>query len=69
MALCKEALGVPVTYYHADDLDPSLRAIVGDRIPCVIAETDTGERVVLLTPEGIERCRGSVGDLGGRLLY
>lgn len=65
---CKEELGIPVDYKHRDDLDPELRRLVGDRLPSVVAVTGT-ERVVLLTPDVLDRCKGSVSDFKGRLSY
>ncbi len=64
---CQAELGVPVEYLHRDELVGDLKALVGDRMPCVVAETDD-EPLIILTPEALERCRGSVNDFKGRLL-
>ena len=63
---CKESMGVPVEYVHRDELSPALRQVVGDRLPSVVAHVG-GEEVVLLTPDVIQRCKGSVADLRGRI--
>jgi hypothetical protein len=63
---CRDEIGVPVDYVHRDELDGDLAAAVGDDLPCVVAEAE-GRLTVLLRPQVIERCRGSVDDLRGRL--
>ncbi|RMH18540.1 MAG: hypothetical protein D6696_12805 [Acidobacteria bacterium] len=63
---CKEELGVPVRALHRDELAQPLREAVGDQLPCVLADTDAGPRIVL-GPQVLERCRGSVADFRGRL--
>ena len=65
---CKEALGVPVEYLHRDELEGELRDLVGERLPCVVADSDDGLRL-LLSPEVIARCDGKVADLRGKLRY
>jgi len=65
---CKEELGVPVDYVHRDEIDEDLRqALVGD-LPAVVAEAE-GRKVQLMDREALERCRGSVADLRGRMVY
>lgn len=63
---CRETLGVPVDSLHRDELDAGLKKLVGGDLPCVLAETDDGP-VKLLTPDVLERCKGSVADFKGRL--
>lgn len=65
---CKEEIGVPIDYVHRDEITEDLRRVVGDQIPSVVAKTDR-QFVLLLTPEVLERCKGSVADLKGRLNY
>jgi hypothetical protein len=65
---CKEEFGVPVDYLHRDEVPPELNQLVGGHLPCIVADVD-GEFVMLLTPEVLERCRGSVADLKGRILF
>lgn len=64
---CKEVLGVPVDYVHRDEIQGELARLVSHDLPAVVAVTDGGFEVVL-GPEALERCRGSVGDFKGRLL-
>jgi hypothetical protein len=63
---CKEEIGVPVDYVHKDEIGPELGRVVGDQLPCVVAEAG-GELILLLTPDVLDRCKGSVADLKGRL--
>lgn len=65
---CKEELGVPVDSVHRDEVDHELGTVVGDRLPCIVA-VHGDERTVLLGPDVLQRCRGSVADLKGRLNY
>jgi hypothetical protein len=63
---CRESIGVPVEYVHRNELTPAMRELVGGKLPTVVAEA-AGELVMLLEPEVIARCQGSIGDLKGRL--
>jgi len=63
---CKESIGVPVDYVHRDELSPALRGVVGDRLPSVVARAGDQD-IVLLGPDVIQRCKGSVADLRGRI--
>lgn len=65
---CKTELGVPVDYLHRDELDEAMRRLVGDALPCVVAEAG-GERVLLLDPGVLSRCRASVAELKGKILW
>ncbi len=65
---CKEEIGVPIDYVHRDEIDEDLEALVGDQLPCIVADAD-GERVLLITPDVLNRCHASVADLKGRLNY
>ena len=56
---CWQAVGVPVKLLHRDDLDAPLREASLGRFPCVVAHTNS-EIVLLLGPEDVERCGGSV---------
>lgn len=64
---CKDSIGVPIEYLHRDELNPELRRIVGNDLPCVAAEAG-GETIVLLGSDVIARCRGSIPDFRGRLM-
>jgi hypothetical protein len=63
---CKEELGVPIDYVHRDEVSEDLRRVAGDNLPCIVADAQ-GDLVFLLGPDVLDRCRGSVADLKGRL--
>lgn len=63
---CQESLGVEVAYLHRDELEPALAKLVGDSLPCVVAETKSG-RQILMGPEVLSRCGNRVEDFKGRL--
>jgi hypothetical protein len=65
---CKEEIGLPVDYVHRDEISPDLRAVIGDNLPCIVAQTGR-DLVLLLAPDVLDRCQGSVADLKGRLHY
>jgi hypothetical protein len=65
---CKEELGVPIDYVHKNEISGELARVIGDKLPCVLAQTG-GELVYLLGPDVLARCQGSVPDLKGRLHY
>ncbi|RLB53802.1 MAG: hypothetical protein DRJ42_10895 [Deltaproteobacteria bacterium] len=65
---CQEALGAPIEYLHRDEIPPDLLPLVEGELPCIVAEHD-GKRTLLLASETIARCRGSVDDLRGKLLF
>jgi hypothetical protein len=65
---CQEALGVPVEYIHRDEIPPDLAALIDGKLPAIVADHG-GEKTVLLSAEAIGRCRGSVEDLRGKLLF
>ena len=63
---CRETLGVPVEYRHRDELDAGTAEIVGDQLPCVLARGG-GRTQLVLGPQVLDRCAGSVADFKGRL--
>jgi hypothetical protein len=65
---CRDELGVPIEYLHRDELSGDLKALVAASLPCVVADSG-GDLIVLLKPEVLERCQGSVADFKGRLRY
>lgn len=65
---CQEELGVPIQYYHRDDLSETLKKVVDGRFPCILAQIGTNY-MMLLEPKVLERCRGDVRDLKGRISY
>ncbi len=64
---CRAEIGVPIDSLHRDEIFGPMKRLVGDALPCVVAETGEGPRM-LLTPNVLDRCRGSVDDFKGRLL-
>jgi hypothetical protein len=65
---CKEDLGIAIDYVHRDEVRGELKQVVGDNLPCIVASTG-GKYILLLTPDILERCSGSVSDLKERLQY
>ncbi len=63
---CRQEIGVPVVVFHRDELPSDLARTVGEDLPCVVAQVG-GELSLLLDPETLDRCRGSVADLKARL--
>ena len=65
---CKEELGIPIDYVHKDELAGELKNVVGKNLPCIVAMTK--ERYVLLvTPDVLEQCRGTVQELKEKIQY
>lgn len=56
---CRAGLPIPFDTYHRDDQPDDVRAVVGDRLPAVVAVTGSGV-VPLLDRDGLEACDGSV---------
>ena len=55
---CRAGLPVPFDTYHRDDRPASVAAVT-DRLPVVVAETDDGTVLVLLTADALDACGGS----------
>ncbi len=62
----KRSVGVPIEYVHRDEMQAELVDVAGTAVPAVVAVTDR-RLVLLLPPDAVARCRGSVPDLVGRL--
>jgi uncharacterized lipoprotein YbaY len=60
---CQENLPTDFDTYHRNDQPDSVRAAAGGHAPVVVAETDSGRHVVVLTPEDLEACEGSIDRL------
>jgi hypothetical protein len=60
---CRAGLPVAFDTFHRDDQPESVRHAAAGRAPVVAAETDGGDTVVLLTPDDLESCGGSVDRL------
>jgi len=65
---CKVELGVPVDYYHRNDMPAELKTVVTGHLPCIVAQIGR-EYLLLLEPTVLQRCRGNVDDLKGRIRY
>lgn len=63
---CREELGVPIETFHRDEVPDEVAAVVGHRLPHVVAEVE-GELVSVLGPEALDRMNGDVADFKGRL--
>ena len=59
---CRAGLPVPFDTFHRDDQPDDIRAAVDGHAPVVVAETDT-RRVVLLSPDDLAACEGSIDRL------
>ena len=53
---------MPFDTYHRNDQPHAARVASQNRAPVVVAETDTGH-VLLLTPEDLDACNGSIDRL------
>jgi hypothetical protein len=65
---CCEEIGVPVTPYHRHDMPTDVARTAAGRLPIILARTGP-DLIPLLDSGAIERCRGSVEDLRGQLLF
>ena len=63
---CRTGLPVPFDTYHRDDQPGLVKQFIGERLPAVMAETDEG-LVLLLGPDDLDRCAGSVEHLADAL--
>jgi len=66
---CKGELGVTIDVVTLDRADASLLERIARDPPAVFARTTEGTWHLLLDKLGLERCRGSVGDFRGRLMF
>jgi hypothetical protein len=57
---CRERLPATFETYHRNDQPDPVRAAAGGRAPVVVAVTDAGRHVLLLTPEALDACEGSI---------
>ena len=65
---CKESLGVTIDYVHRDEIHTALRDVVGNALPCIVAQVGSAY-LMLIKPEVLERCHGSVSELKGKIEY
>jgi hypothetical protein len=59
---CQIGLPVPFDTYHRNDQPDVVRSASGGQAPVVVAETETGH-VLLLTPDDLDACDGSIDRL------
>jgi hypothetical protein len=59
---CRNGLPIPFDTFHLDDQPAAVRTVAAGRAPIVVAEVE-GTHVVLLGPDEIEVCDGSVDAL------
>lgn len=65
---CKEELGVPIEYVHRDEVNDEIKRVSEGKLPCIVAVA--GEHYhLLLDANALERCKGSIPDLKGKILY
>jgi hypothetical protein len=60
---CQEQLPTGFDTYHRNDQPDSVRAAAGGQAPVVVAETDAERYVVVLTPDDLDACDGSIDRL------
>ncbi len=56
---CAGRLGLPITYLHRDQLDPTLRSLTAHALPCVVGHGAQGD-VILLDHDELELLAGDV---------
>ena len=64
---CRQTLAVPFAMYHLNDRPLAVSTACGGVAPVVLAETDDG-MVLLLSPDGLSACAGSVERFASALL-
>jgi hypothetical protein len=57
---CAERIGVPITYYHRDDVPADVADAAGGRWPAVVGHDSAGAAHLLLDCDAIESCNGNV---------
>lgn len=60
MAACRRRLDVPFETVHLNERDRPLRDLTDGRTPCVVAVDSVGGMSVLLSPDELAECAGSV---------
>lgn len=64
---CRAALPVPFETFHRDDVPDAVRAAAAGELPTVVARLADGSHEVLLTPDELDACRGSLDAMLERL--
>ena len=57
---CRDRLPATFETYHRNDQPDPVRDAAGGRAPVVVAVTDAGRHELLLTPEALDACEGSI---------
>ncbi len=60
---CQDRLPAEFATYHRNDQPNGVRDAANGQAPVVVAETDAGRFVVVLTPDDLEACEGSIDRL------
>jgi hypothetical protein len=60
---CRDRLPARFETYHRNDQPDLVRDAAGGRAPVVVAVTDAGRHELLLTPEALDACEGSIEQL------
>jgi hypothetical protein len=59
---CQAELPTPFDTYHRNDQPDHIRVTAGGRAPVVVAETDSGN-VLILAPDDLDACGGSIDSM------
>ena len=57
---CRDRLPATFETYHRNDQPDLVRDAAGGRAPVVVAVTESGRHELLLTPEALDACEGSI---------
>ena len=57
---CRDQLPATFETYHRNDQPDLVRDAAGGRAPVVVAVTESGRHELLLTPEALDACEGSI---------
>lgn len=66
---CKEEFGCPIDVVTLDRIDAAIAEAIENQAPAVCAKTQDGRVIRLMAEDELARCRGSVPDFRGRLMY
>lgn len=63
---CRAQIGVPIEYFHRDDVPEPVSKVAGE-LPCIVAEVEDGTFELLVPAQSLNECGGRVSELKGRL--
>lgn len=66
---CKEEFGCAIDIFTIDRIDSAIAEAIENQAPAVCARTQNGRVIRLMAEDELARCRGSVPDFRGRLMY